>query len=134
MKTIDVHEESVWVTDNDGAEYTVSVPFANPRLPLSALTVLMVCDGRDFTPADRENAQQRLDALPQRLDSIFAQMMGLLGVSAVRELQAAKGTPTLMLHAGNPSRWIFAMDTVPQASSLFVEWEHDQIVGVWISG
>ncbi len=134
MKAIDLHDESVWKTDNQGAEYTVSVPCDNPCLRSGAVTVLMVCEGRAFTPEDRDHAQQLLDALPQRLNSIFARMMDLLGIRESSEFHAAKGTPTLMLEAGDHNRWIFALDSVPQDSSLFVEWANDQIVNVWLSG
>lgn len=133
MTTMDLHDEAVWTRDNLGAEYTVAVPFQDPRLLVGALNVLMLCEGRAFSPEDREHAQRRLDALPQRLDTIFARMREYLGLNASYKFHAAKGTPTLMLEAGDYTRWIFALDTEPQDLSLFVEWENEEITGVWHS-
>lgn len=133
MNTMDINSEAVWQTTSRGSAYRVTVPFESPRVPQNALTVMMVCDGAAFSPCDRMHAQQCLDALPHRLDYIFSRVAFFLGFSKGHETLAAKATPTLILEAGNHKRWIFAMDTAPQAASLFVEWEKDLIVGEWIA-
>lgn len=133
MTTMNVRDESVWATENEGAEYTAEVPFEHPRFPHGTLTVLMVCDGQAFTPEDRDHAQRRLEGLPHRLDSIFARMREHVGLRGEHEFLADQGTPTLMLYSGDQNRWVFAMEALTPATSLFVEWDRDQIVGVWTS-
>ncbi len=133
MPTMDINNASLWLTDNQGSEYTVTVPFEHPHFPQRALTVLMVCEKRAFTPEDRDYAQQCLDALPLRLACIFSRIVYLLGFSEALESLAAKVTPTMILEAGDHKRWTFAMDTVPPASSLFFELESSRIVEEWIA-
>lgn len=133
MSKMDIHNESLWLTDNQGSEYTVTVPFRNPHFPQQALTILMVCEERAFTAEDRSYAQHCLEALPDRLESIFSRVVYLLGINQAFESLASKVTPTMILEAGDHKHWTFAMDTLPPAASLFFEGENSRIVEEWIA-
>lgn len=123
---MDLTLEKIWGTDNDGSEYTAFVPFTHPSAPYKTLFVMMICDGRPFTLADRKHAQHRLCELKHRLQMSVTRMMDHLGIADEKAFHEITHNPTLMLEAGNHERWTFALVRLTDSAGFFCDWEHDK--------
>ena len=68
MMLIDLNDETMWETDDDGVSFFAQVPFRHPSLPKDdLLTIAMVCKDAAFGPQDRQHAQHCLDRLSRRV-------------------------------------------------------------------
>ena len=125
---MDLRDLAVWDTNDEGDTFTVVVPFAHCRFPwFDKILVGVSCEGRDFTPDDREYAQTRIDVLPHRLERCFAEIMNLLAIDDEEDFHEDMPYPLLILEAGDHRRWTFGLSNEDNEGTVFVGWDIDEV-------
>jgi len=125
---MDLRDLTVWQTNDEGDTFTVVVPFAHCRFPwFDKMLVGVSCEGRDFTPDDREYAQTMIDVLPHRLERCFAEIKNLLGFTDEETFHADMPNPLLILEAGYHRGWTFGLSNRVHEETVFIEWDGDEV-------
>ena len=132
MLLIDLNDEAMWETDDDGASYFAQVPFRHPSLPKSALlTVAVVCKDAAFGPKDRQHAQHCLDSLSRRVDDMIDRLMVFLKQGADARFAVERGMATLLLFAGDLTYSNLAIYHVDSGSTICAEWDGETLTRLW---
>ncbi len=132
MMLIDLNDETMWETDDEGVSFFAQVPFRYPSLPKGdLLTIAMVCKEADFGPQDRQHAQHCLDSLSRRVDDMIARMLAYIGRGDSAQFAVERGCATLLLYAGDHTYSNLALYQADSRSTICADWDGDEIIRIW---
>lgn len=135
MNVQDLSRESAWTPRFDGAEQYAAVPCgAEGALAGYEMTLMVVCDTQPFSQQDRDHARLRCEGLGRNLEPALNHMIRHLSLSGVDEFLSYYGAPTVMLTAGDFVNWSLSFERIkPPDSSVFCDWQNDDIAEVWVA-
>ena len=131
MMLIDLNDETMWQTENGGAEYFTEVPFSHPGLPPGDLTVQINCEEAAFSPSARAYAQHCLDNLHGRIDDMIARLLARIGHNNRSVFSIERGAKSLVLFAGDTRTSILGVLHADTRASVCAEWDGDEIIRIW---